>query len=77
VVGALALASGLAFGLGGRDRAARILDDLGRRAGPPGPRLERGLEEAPPPARRADWVERSGIDRRRVRRPGADRRVRA
>jgi hypothetical protein len=37
VVGALALASGLAFGLGGWDRAARILDNLGRRSGPPGP----------------------------------------
>ena len=40
VVGALALASGLAFGLGGRDRAAEILDRLGRRTDLPGPRLE-------------------------------------
>lgn len=41
VVGALALASGLAFGLGGRDRAAEILDRLGRRTDLPGPWLER------------------------------------
>ena len=46
VVGALALASGLAFGLGGRDRAAEILDRLGRRAGPAGPRLERARPQA-------------------------------
>jgi hypothetical protein len=31
VVGAVALAAGLAFGLGGRDRAAQLLDSLGRR----------------------------------------------
>lgn len=41
IVGALALAAGLAFGLGGRDRAAEILDRVGRRTGPSGPRLER------------------------------------
>ena len=41
VVGAVALASGLAFGLGGRDRAAEILDRLGRRTDLPGPWLER------------------------------------
>ncbi|MEP6688925.1 MAG: small-conductance mechanosensitive ion channel [Gemmatimonadales bacterium] len=41
LVGAVALAAGLAFGLGGRDRAAEILDRLGRRTGPTGPRLER------------------------------------
>ncbi len=43
VVGALALAAGLAFGLGGRDRAAEILDRVGRRTGPTGPRLERSI----------------------------------
>src|SRR5580765_2306851 len=41
VVGALALASGLAFGLGGRDRAAEILDRWGRRTDRVGPWLER------------------------------------
>src|SRR4051812_28590402 len=52
VVGALALAAGLAFGLGGRDRAAEILDQLGRgRAG--GPRLERAATAAREPARQA------------------------
>ena len=46
VVGALALAAGLAFGLGGRDRAAEILDRVGRRTDHAGPRLERST--APP-----------------------------
>ncbi|HET9040928.1 MAG TPA: hypothetical protein VFN40_12190 [Gemmatimonadales bacterium] len=41
VVGALALAAGLAFGLGGRDRAAEILDRMGRRRDHVGPRLDR------------------------------------
>jgi hypothetical protein len=80
VVGALALASGLAFGLGGRDRAARILDNLGRRSGPPGPRLESAVAEPPTPVvvpRAPNWVGRSGVDRRRVARPGPDRRVRS
>ena len=78
VVGALALASGLAFGLGGRNRAAQILDSLGRRAGPPGPRLEGGADDlafGAMPAYDPSWVARSGIDRRRVARLGADRRL--
>lgn len=74
VVGALSLAAGIAFGLGGRDRAAQILDRLGRRAGPAGPRLER-----PEPVRVVEpaetWLPRSGRDRRRVARPGMDRRT--
>ncbi|HEX6104947.1 MAG TPA: hypothetical protein VFZ26_05145 [Gemmatimonadales bacterium] len=86
VVGALALAAGLAFGLGGRDRAAQILDGLGRRAEAAGPKLERAVDAArertaPVSAREPvavggerDWVERSGADRRRVARPGIDRR---
>ena len=41
VVAALALASGLAFGLGGREKAAQLLDRLGQQAAPTGPRLER------------------------------------
>lgn len=95
VVGALALASGLAFGLGGRDRAAQILDQLGRRIEHTGPRLERPsgpvparardgahpkrtVVEPPPPATppfEEDWIPRSGVDRRRVVRLTADRRV--
>jgi hypothetical protein len=41
VVGALALAFGLAFGLGGRDRAAQMLERAGRNIEQAGPRLER------------------------------------
>ena len=84
VVGALALASGLAFGLGGRDRAARLLDELGRSAGQTGPKLERAAVAAREQARsRAEpanaafdenWTPRSGVERRRVERPGVDRR---
>jgi hypothetical protein len=51
VVGALALAMGLAFGLGGRDRAAEILDRLGRRRDHAGPWLERAAAPASEPAR--------------------------
>jgi len=51
VVGALALASGLAFGLGGRDRAAEILDRLGRRTDISGPRLERATGPVKEPVR--------------------------
>ena len=80
VVGALALAAGLAFGLGGRDRAAQILDRLGQRAGPTGPRLERHetvrvMEAARPATYDENWLPRSGKDRRRVARPGMDRRT--
>ena len=97
VVGALALAAGLAFGLGGRDRAARLLDELSRNAEQAGPKLERAAtaaaEQARRPAREAsrtieargtgaasgefdeNWVPRSGTDRRRVSRPGVDRRA--
>ena len=53
VVGALALAAGLAFGLGGRDRAARLLDELGRKAQQAGPRLERAAAAAGDQARRS------------------------
>jgi Conserved TM helix len=85
LVGALALATGLAFGLGGRDRAARLLDELSRRAAEAGPRLERAAAVAPepPPAVAGgstsgfeeNWIPRSGYDRRRVTRPGLDRRA--
>jgi hypothetical protein len=83
VVGAVALATGLAFGLGGRERAARILDRMGDRGPHPGPRLERTPAVSARPAATAPrpvpfeegWTPRSGVDRRRVARPGPDRRV--
>lgn len=90
VVGALALATGLAFGLGGRDRAARILDQLGRTAGEAGPQLDRAAadepsrnsgrgaaraaEASPAAAFDENWMPRSSADRRRVPRDGTERR---
>jgi Conserved TM helix len=86
IVGALSIAFGLAFGLGGRDRAARILDSMGRNLEAAGPRLERAVSaarnqaetmahhaQAGVSARHAmgnGWVDRSTTDRRRVNRPG-------
>jgi hypothetical protein len=83
VVGALALATGLAFGLGGRDRAAQLLGRLGDH----GVRSRVGQEqsatvstpEAGVAAPRVvafeeGWTPRSGADRRRIARPGSDRR---
>jgi hypothetical protein len=46
LIGGMALAFGLAFGLGGRDRAAQILDTIGRRAQRVGPKLERAANAA-------------------------------
>src|SRR5215217_5557285 len=46
IVGALALAFGLAFGLGGRERAAQILNRAGRNLEQAGPRLERAANAA-------------------------------
>jgi Conserved TM helix len=85
IVGALALASGLAFGLGGRDRAAQLIDRMGRNAERAGPKLERaasaarsqaeGMTQQATAAGNGSWVERSTRDRRRVDRPGlSDRR---
>ena len=81
VVGAFSIAFGLAFGLGGRDRAAQILDTMQRNAERAGPRLQRTAEAASrnvqamgqqvPIARgNGSWIERSPQDRRRVDRPG-------
>jgi hypothetical protein len=78
VVGALALASGLAFGLGGRDKAAQLLERAGRQAESAAPKLSRAASAAGEQARsmaeegkqamadaRTDrWRERSGGDRR-------------
>ena len=44
-VGALALAAGLAFGLGGRDTAGRIVDNWYRRGREAQPRMERAAED--------------------------------
>jgi hypothetical protein len=88
VVGAVALAVGLAFGLGGRDRAAQLLSRLEQRPGPPPPALSLEPTVAPAaaaaepvaatPARAVvfeeGWTPRSGLDRRRIARPGHDRR---
>lgn len=88
LVGSLALAMGLAFGLGGRDRAAQLLDTMGRQAQRMGPKLERAAHSAREQAQVAvrqssapaqgngSWVARSPTDRRRVNRPGMrDRRL--
>jgi Mechanosensitive ion channel, conserved TM helix len=87
IVGAFSIAFGLAFGLGGRDRAAQILDQIGRQASRAGSGLERAVragarsvqnEVRQVPTTRTDgsWVDRSKADRRRVDRPGLnDRRV--
>jgi hypothetical protein len=87
VVGAVALAVGLAFGLGGRDRAAQLLSRLEGRDTPTrmAPWLDpaAATPEAPavpavtprPVAFEEGWTPRSGVDRRRIARPGPDRRV--
>jgi hypothetical protein len=46
VVGALALAFGLAFGLGGRERAAQMLERAGNNVERAGPKLERAATAA-------------------------------
>ncbi|HET6777514.1 MAG TPA: hypothetical protein VFH26_01360 [Gemmatimonadales bacterium] len=87
IVGAFSIAFGLAFGLGGRDRAAQMLDTMGRNAQQAGPKLQRaaaaanrtvqssGSQMSSPPLN-SSWVERSTRDRRRVDRPGMpDRRT--
>ncbi len=84
-VGAVALAAGLAFGLGGRDRAAQLLSRLDRpgvgRTEPwRGPAAVQATpERVSEPSRSVTfeegWTPRSGIDRRRIARPGPDRRV--
>jgi hypothetical protein len=87
LVGALALAFGLSFGLAGRDRAARLLEEWARKTNDPGPALEEPTPRSVPegrsgPLRVDDSFEeeeplehRSGYDRRRVSRPGSDRRL--
>jgi hypothetical protein len=87
IVGAFSIAFGLAFGLGGRDRAAQMLDTMGRNAQMAAPKLQRVADAAsrsaqstghqmPPSEVSNSWRERSVQDRRRVDRPGLpDRRT--
>jgi hypothetical protein len=87
IVGAFSIAFGLAFGLGGRDRAAQMLDTMGRNAQQAAPKLQRAAQAASRTAQNSgsqmsssalnsSWVERSARDRRRVDRPGMpDRRT--
>jgi hypothetical protein len=87
LVGAFTIAFGLAFGLGGRERAAEILNRIGRGAERAGPKLERAAEAASRGAQskvqqvtvrkgNGAWIERAVQDRRRVDRPGVkDRRM--
>jgi len=81
IIGALSIAFGLAFGLGGRDRAAQILDTVHRNAQGAGPKLQRAASAAsrnvqdmsqqmPGSSTNGSWIERSAQDRRRVNRPG-------
>jgi hypothetical protein len=91
VVGAVALAAGLAFGLGGRDRAAELLERFERSATPlpsaaaivsttaPPVAVEEPVAAATPRpvVFEEGWAPRSGLDRRRMARPGPDRRVAA
>ena len=87
IVGAFSIAFGLAFGLGGRDRAAQMIDTMGRNAQQAAPKLQRAAQAASRTAQNSgsqmsssrlnsSWVERSARDRRRVDRPGMpDRRT--
>jgi hypothetical protein len=87
LVGALALAFGLSFGLAARDRAARWLDGWARKTNDRGRSLQGPAPASSPdvrsgPTRVDDSFEedgpvehRSGYDRRRVSRAGSDRRL--
>ena len=72
VVGALALAAGLAFGLGGRDNAAQVIDSWKRQAGAAGPSLSRAANIAAEETRRAAEGGWRGQERRRLDRRAAE-----
>jgi hypothetical protein len=88
IVGAVALAAGLAFGLAGRERAGQVLDRLGTRSSAaPGWRRPVTADAGSHPANgtvpsmvgpaelfEEDWTPRASSDRRRVVRTEADRR---
>ena len=61
LIGGMALAFGLAFGLGGRDRAAQILDTIGRKAQRVGPKLERAASAAREGAQTMAQQQSSGV----------------
>jgi len=61
LVGALALALGLAFGLGGRDTAGEIVHNWYQRSQQAAPKLERAVNEAQEPGK-------SGSDQQTIRR---------
>jgi hypothetical protein len=72
VVGALALAAGLAFGLGGRDKAAQVVDSWKRQAGAAGPSLARATNIAADEVGRAAEGGWRGQERRRLDRRAAE-----
>jgi MFS family permease len=65
LVGAFTIAFGLAFGLGGRDRAAQLLDRIGREAERAGPKLERAANAARSQAQGIAQQVKSGADQAR------------
>jgi hypothetical protein len=82
LIGAVALAFGLAFGLGGRDRAAQILNTMGQNVRRAGPKLERAAEAvragaqsmAPQPSGVGHHTHRGMVDGSWVERSQSDRR---
>jgi hypothetical protein len=82
LVGAFTIAFGLAFGLGGREKAAQALERIGRSAERAGPKLERAATAARNQAQGIAQQVKSGADQARsasgngswVERSAADRR---
>jgi hypothetical protein len=81
LVGALSLAFGLAFGLGGRDRAAQVLASISRNVQQAGPRLERAAtamqhqaQGMPQQAQTGSSTQRSAMGNGWVERSMIDRR---
>jgi hypothetical protein len=66
IVGALSIAFGLAFGLGGRDRAAQVIDSMGRNLEQAGPRLERAATAAKHQAQDMSQQAQSGVSPHRA-----------
>ena len=61
IVGALALASGLAFGLGGRDKAAELIESWSQDAKAAKPKLEKAAAAAKQQAKAGDVAESTVI----------------
>jgi hypothetical protein len=66
LVGALSIAFGLAFGLGGRDRAAQVLQSISRNVQQAGPKLERAATAAQHQAQGMADEARQGLSSRRA-----------